>query len=143
MDVVLQRLERLHEVMKILNENGQHFSSVNQLLISVGMSRQAASSYATGKRGVGTETINKLAEQYDINPSYVLYGHTPVLRHSQQFVEPEVEYERAEKIYSYDLALYKELKERISDLHRFISRLEKNLDDKEKIIRLLEDNNQS
>lgn len=139
MDVILQRLERLLEVVKVLNENGQNISSVNQLFTSIGMSRQSASSYATGKRKVGPETVNKLAERYDVNPAYILYGHTPVLQTAQQFSEPMTPYQLSGQPYLYDQVLYKELQERINDLHRFISRLEKNLDDKEKIIKLLED----
>ncbi len=135
----MQRLERLQDVIKALNENGHNITSVNQMMVAIGMSRQAASSYATGKRGIGTDTVHKLAEHYGVNPSFVLYGHTPVLRLPQQFSEPAAAYQLSSPQYPYDQVLYKELQERINDLHRFITRLEKNLDDKEKIIKLLEE----
>lgn len=135
----MQRLERLQDVVKTLNENGHNIASVNQLFVAIGMSRQAAYAYARGKRGIGTDTFDKLAEHFGINPSFILYGHAPVLQPSQQLSEPNAVYQLSDPQYAYDKVLYKELQERINDLHRFISRLEKNLDDKEKIIKLLED----
>jgi len=129
-----QRLDRIKVAIELLNKEGAKISSVNRLLVSIGMSRQAASSYATGKRSMGMETLSRLAEKYNINPAYVLYGHTPVLLSEEQTSEPQKGYEGV----SFDRLLYKEQQERINDLHRFISRLEKSLDDKDKIIRILE-----
>lgn len=132
-----QRLDRIKIAMELLNKEGAKISSVNKLLVSIGMSRQAASAYATGKRSMGMETLSKLAEKYNINPAYILYGHTPVLLSEEQTLEPQKEYDTSIGI-SFDRLLYKEQQERISDLRRFISRLEKSLDDKDKIIRILE-----
>lgn len=135
-----QRLKRINDAIDILNKEGANITSANKLFFSIGMSRQAASSYATGKRAIGTETLNKLTEKYNINPAYILYGHTPVLLHKTYLEEQQSGYNTLPGVASFDQLLYREQQERIDDLRKFISRLEKSLDDKDKIIRLLESN---
>jgi transcriptional regulator with XRE-family HTH domain len=135
-------IKRLETAFDELNKRGIKLRSVNEMLQKAGMGPQQASNYKNGKN-MGAETAKKLMNAYRLNPAYIQFGELPI------FLEPGVTQYTKEsgKFITEDFSeknlpekftsLY-QMNERIEDLQRYIRRIEQYLDDKEKIIRLLE-----
>ena len=135
-------IKRLETAFDELIKRGLKLVSVNEMLRKAGMGPQQASNYKNGKN-IGAEIAKKLMNAYRLNPSYIQFGELPVIlepgitSHSAK-ADSNVFEGISEKALPEKFTALHQMSERIEDLQRYIKRMEQNLDDKEKIIKLLE-----